>query len=258
MFMKTRLSVATAILLAIFISSAGFCKTIRLEVENPEGWKCDIATTASEELTNAGYTISDSGDMTATFLVGSGYAVKTPGFYSMLGYFGIERRTAEGTVTLQVSDNSGNAVFYKSVSVTSGTFCIFCNFTTKWAKTKNQSLKKATVELVQDFLQDSGGISPKRAAPVKPKKAAKTYEEWFDEGNAAFDKGNYEKAADVYEQAAELKDDDPSLFYNMGLCYANLGDNDKAIANYKKYLDLDPQASDSKDVKNTIKDLQQK
>ena len=49
-----------------------------------------------------------------------------------------------------------------------------------------------------------------------------------------YKKGDYKKAIDIFSSVLETCKDNAELYNNIGLCYANLGEFDKAEKNYLK------------------------
>ncbi len=61
--------------------------------------------------------------------------------------------------------------------------------------------------------------------------------------------GSYKEALSNYEKALELDPLDPDIHYNIAILYdESLGENDKAIYHYRKYLELNPGAEDKSTV----------
>lgn len=54
-----------------------------------------------------------------------------------------------------------------------------------------------------------------------------------------FNKKDYNKALDIFNEVLENDKDNPNIISNIGLCYANLNDNDKAQEFYLKALNID-------------------
>ena len=52
--------------------------------------------------------------------------------------------------------------------------------------------------------------------------------------------GKYKEAIDVFSSVLETEGDNAEIYNNIGLCYANLGDNEKAEKNYLKSQELNP------------------
>lgn len=54
-----------------------------------------------------------------------------------------------------------------------------------------------------------------------------------------FNKKDYNKALDIFNEVLENDKNNPNIISNIGLCYANLNDNDKAQEFYLKALNID-------------------
>lgn len=68
---------------------------------------------------------------------------------------------------------------------------------------------------------------------------------------------NYDMALDEYRKALKLNSADPDTYYNLAILYDDCFKNPKrAIENYKKYLELRPNAPDIDEVKEWILDLE--
>jgi tetratricopeptide (TPR) repeat protein len=77
----------------------------------------------------------------------------------------------------------------------------------------------------------------------------------YRQGTERFQSGDFRAALDLFEQAQRL-DPHPVLAYNVARAHENLGELDEAIAAYRRYLDLDPKASDRGAVEQRITSLQ--
>jgi tetratricopeptide (TPR) repeat protein len=88
-----------------------------------------------------------------------------------------------------------------------------------------------------------GGKDNKDTRQRQYNKAAKklTASEWYEEGLALHRKGKWDKAIVDYNKALELNPQYTDAYYNRGICYYKKDEYDKAIADYKKVLELDPQ-----------------
>lgn len=75
---------------------------------------------------------------------------------------------------------------------------------------------------------------------------AQSQKAWFEEGNAAYNEGSYEKALDKYNLIIEAGLESASLYYNMGNTYYKMKDFPHAILYYEKALKLDPGNEDIK------------
>lgn len=59
-------------------------------------------------------------------------------------------------------------------------------------------------------------------------------------GNAFYDAEDAKNAVDAYERALKIKTGDPNVLTDLGVSYRNLGDPDKALANFDRALAADP------------------
>ena len=64
--------------------------------------------------------------------------------------------------------------------------------------------------------------------------------EKVDKAIELFNKGNYKEAIDVFSSVLETCQDNAELYNNIALCYANIGEYDKAEKNYLKAQHLNP------------------
>jgi len=79
---------------------------------------------------------------------------------------------------------------------------------------------------------------------------------YFDRGQAAVEMANspadYADAIKEFEKAATLAPNWPDIYYNLGFIQEKIGKYDDALRNLKKYLELSPNADDSRDVKRLV------
>ncbi len=84
----------------------------------------------------------------------------------------------------------------------------------------------------------------------------------FDRGQAAVEMAksptDYEDAIKEFEKAATLAPDWPDVYYNLGLIQEKLSKYGDAIKNLTKYLELSPNASDSREVKKFVAKMEYK
>lgn len=64
--------------------------------------------------------------------------------------------------------------------------------------------------------------------------------DWFENGNVYFDKKQYDRAIADYSKAIQLDPNDAMAYYNRGIAYYFKGQYDRAIADYNKGIALDP------------------
>ena len=78
-------------------------------------------------------------------------------------------------------------------------------------------------------------------------------------GNEYCDKGEFEKGVEEYEKAVELYPDYTDGLYNLCMtCYLDLKDYEKAIYYIKRFLAIEGDSPDAKQVKIWLDDAQQK
>jgi len=108
------------------------------------------------------------------------------------------------------------------------------------------------VALLAACLASSLLLSAKAADPVEEKARAE-----FKRGSTAYDLGRFEEARQAYEAAYELKPL-PGFLFNIGQCYRQLGNYERAVFFYKRYLNLTPSAKDAATVNKLIQDCEAK
>jgi tetratricopeptide (TPR) repeat protein len=86
-------------------------------------------------------------------------------------------------------------------------------------------------------------------------KGGKTAVEAYNEGISAFNAGDIDTSIKAFEEAVKLDDTFAEAYYQLGLNYLNKGLNDKAIACFKKYLELKPDGTDADTAKSIIETL---
>jgi hypothetical protein len=77
------------------------------------------------------------------------------------------------------------------------------------------------------------------AQPARADDAVAEARRHFEQAEAFFRAGTYDRAIEEY-QAAYRAAPRPALLFNIGLCHENLGDAARAIEFYDRYLDQDP------------------
>lgn len=68
---------------------------------------------------------------------------------------------------------------------------------------------------------------------------------YFNRGDAYGEIGEYEKAIADYSKAIELKPSDASAYFNRGDAYGEIGEYGKAIVDYSKAIELNPGDADT-------------
>ncbi len=96
--------------------------------------------------------------------------------------------------------------------------------------------------------------APALAAPQGS--SDKTPREYVDAAVAEFNLGHFAESAALFEKAYQL-DPAPVLLFNMGQCHRRLGNNDRALFFYRRYLEQAPaQAPERHEVEQRIADLE--
>ncbi len=73
----------------------------------------------------------------------------------------------------------------------------------------------------------------------------------FDRAEVKFNLGHFEAAAADYQAAYEL-DHRPALLFDIGQCYRNLGNYERARFYYRRFLALDPKTPNRRDTETLI------
>jgi cytochrome c-type biogenesis protein CcmH/NrfG len=68
----------------------------------------------------------------------------------------------------------------------------------------------------------------------------KNVQAWIQLGNDFFDTRQPEKAIDAYTHALELRPNDPNVLTDQGVMYRDIGQFQRAIANFQKANQVDP------------------
>jgi tetratricopeptide (TPR) repeat protein len=92
-------------------------------------------------------------------------------------------------------------------------------------------------------------------AADEPSTAKSRARELFKSGEAAYQAGNYDRAIHDYNEAFALVPL-PLLLFDLGQAYRMKGERDKAIANYQKYLDVDPNGRGAEEARTHLDEFQ--
>ena len=79
----------------------------------------------------------------------------------------------------------------------------------------------------------------------------------FKRGKTAYDLGRFEEALAAYSSAYEAKPL-PAFLFNMAQCHRQMGNHERAVFFYKRYLSLSPGAKDEATVRKLIDDAEAK
>jgi len=83
----------------------------------------------------------------------------------------------------------------------------------------------------------------------------KTPVDAYNDGIRAFNNGETENAIKFFTECLELDEKYADAYYRLGLCYLNKADNENAIANLKKYIEMKPDGSEVETAKAIIDSL---
>jgi tetratricopeptide (TPR) repeat protein len=87
-----------------------------------------------------------------------------------------------------------------------------------------------------------------------PKAAARAH---FKRAEAAFNLGKFEEALAAYQAAYETKPL-PGFLFNIAQCHRNMGNHERALFFYRRYLALDPQTSNRAVVEELIDETERR
>jgi len=93
------------------------------------------------------------------------------------------------------------------------------------------------------------------ASSVAHSETAKTARQYAAEAEAEYNLGHFADSIPLYEKAYKLKPA-PILLFNLGQCHRHLGNNERALFFYRRYLDAAPEAEDRPDVEKRVADLE--
>jgi tetratricopeptide (TPR) repeat protein len=92
----------------------------------------------------------------------------------------------------------------------------------------------------------------KQAVEILPQDEATAY----NVANILFSNQRVDEAIRYFELSASIKPDWPKPYLKLGYAYVNKGDYKKAIENFNKFIELDPQNPELPQVKNIIASLE--
>jgi tetratricopeptide (TPR) repeat protein len=88
----------------------------------------------------------------------------------------------------------------------------------------------------------------RRALEISPNDHAAAY----NVGEIFFSNQRIDEAIGYFEMAVRIKADWPKPYHRLGLAFLNKGDFDKALANLRTFLELDPQNPEAANIRATI------
>ena len=90
----------------------------------------------------------------------------------------------------------------------------------------------------------------------RPAAAAETAKAYFDGGVRKYNLGHFQDAITDFEKAYNI-DPAPILLFNIAQSHRQLGDKDRALFFYRRYLEQAPNAANKGEVEQRMKDLTQ-
>ena len=77
----------------------------------------------------------------------------------------------------------------------------------------------------------------------------------YELGMTAYGLGHYDRAIEAFSRAHAL-DPAPILLHNIAQAYWKKGDNERAVAFYRQYLEADPKAQNRSKIRARIRELE--
>jgi hypothetical protein len=99
-------------------------------------------------------------------------------------------------------------------------------------------------------------IAPASSARAQAPAAAETGKSRFDRGVKLYNLGHFQEAIGEFEKAYDL-DPAPILLFNIAQSHRQLGNKERALFFYRRYLEQAPSAGNHADVEQRMKDLSQ-
>ena len=92
-------------------------------------------------------------------------------------------------------------------------------------------------------------------APARAQSASDSAQQHFDRGAKLYNLGHFQEAIPEFEKAYEL-DASPIFLFNIAQSHRQLGNKERALFFYRRYLEQAPNAPNRDDVERRMKDLQ--
>lgn len=93
------------------------------------------------------------------------------------------------------------------------------------------------------------------SASLARSEPAKTAHQYASEAEAEYNLGHFAESIPLFEKAYKINPA-PILLFNLGQCHRHLGNNERALFFYRRYLDTAPKAQDRQDVEKRMADLE--
>jgi tetratricopeptide (TPR) repeat protein len=94
------------------------------------------------------------------------------------------------------------------------------------------------------------------ARAERPEAHGKEAAVYFDRGALNYNLGHFQEATAAFEKAYEIEPS-PILLFNIAQCQRQLGNNDRALFLYRRYLEQAPKAPNRADVTRRIAEIEQ-
>jgi tetratricopeptide (TPR) repeat protein len=102
------------------------------------------------------------------------------------------------------------------------------------------AVKKSDMAAAQKYFSDALAVSPEDEAAA------------YNVGEMLFSNQKSDEAIKYFELAIQIKKDWPKPYYKLGFVYLNKGDYAKSLECFNKFITLDPQNSETPNVKNVM------
>src|SRR5262249_46892027 len=90
---------------------------------------------------------------------------------------------------------------------------------------------------------------------ARAQSASETAQQHFDRGAKLYNLGHFQEAIPEFERAYDL-DPSPIFLFNIAQSHRQLGNKERALFFYRRYLEQAPNAANRDDVERRMKDLE--
>ncbi|RJO65535.1 MAG: hypothetical protein C4523_15905, partial [Myxococcales bacterium] len=101
----------------------------------------------------------------------------------------------------------------------------------------------------------TAAVSEKKNEKLTPAEKQKRSLEYYEKGNAAFNKKKWKEAISNYKLARRYNDKSPMIYKKLGLSYYNLGKKTEAKSYLGRYLKMAPKDKEAARIREIYKDL---